>query len=139
MEDIPPLRRLMSRKAPKPCSAPGCQALTRERFCTRHQCSYQRQDQRRRGTATQRGYGARWRRARRLFLIGHPLCAECLRDGRTTAATVVDHKQPHQGDPALFWDESNWQALCSRCHNRKTATEDGGFGHPRHRAPQHGK
>jgi positive regulator of sigma E activity len=22
---------------------------------------------------------------------------------------------------ALFWNESNWQALCRRCHNRKTA------------------
>ncbi|WP_304879789.1 HNH endonuclease [uncultured Parasutterella sp.] len=28
----------------------------------------------------------------------------------------------------MFWDESNWQALCKRCHDRKTAAEDGGFG-----------
>jgi positive regulator of sigma E activity len=26
-----------------------------------------------------------------------------------------------KGDLALFWNESNWQALCRRCHNRKTA------------------
>jgi 5-methylcytosine-specific restriction endonuclease McrA len=34
------------------------------------------------------------------------------------AATVVDHKRPHHGDKALFWDVSNWQALCAPCHNR---------------------
>jgi len=44
-------------------------------------------------------------------------------------AVVVDHIIPHRGDLALFWDEkNNWQALCHRCHSRKTAREDGGFG-----------
>nr|WP_292832122.1 HNH endonuclease signature motif containing protein [Mesorhizobium sp.] len=28
----------------------------------------------------------------------------------------------------LFWDRSNWQPLCKPCHDRKTATSDGGFG-----------
>lgn len=31
---------------------------------------------------------------------------------------------PHRGDQKLFWDESNWQALCKPCHDRKTWTED---------------
>jgi 5-methylcytosine-specific restriction endonuclease McrA len=26
----------------------------------------------------------------------------------------------------IFWDSNNWQTLCVSCHNRKTATEDGG-------------
>jgi 5-methylcytosine-specific restriction protein A len=46
------------------------------------------------------------------------------------AATVVDHIVPHKGDKVKFWDSSNWQSLCKRCHDAKTATEDGGFGHP---------
>jgi len=30
---------------------------------------------------------------------------------------------------AAFWDfAGNIQALCQRCHSRKTAMEDGGFG-----------
>jgi 5-methylcytosine-specific restriction protein A len=33
----------------------------------------------------------------------------------------VDHVVPHKGDSVKFWDESNHQALCTRCHNRKTA------------------
>lgn len=45
-----------------------------------------------------------------------------------TAATVVDHKMPHKGNMALFWDHDNWQSLCKPCHDYKTATQDGGFG-----------
>jgi 5-methylcytosine-specific restriction protein A len=29
---------------------------------------------------------------------------------------------------ALFWNRENWQALCWRCHSRKTAKEDGRWG-----------
>jgi len=43
-------------------------------------------------------------------------------------ATLVDHIIPHRGDNNLFWDEDNWQALCTECHAIKTAKEDGGFG-----------
>jgi predicted kinase len=51
-----------------------------------------------------------------------------------TAGEVVDHIIPHKGDYELFWDEGNWQTLCKRCHDVKTATEDGGFGAaPRYR------
>jgi 5-methylcytosine-specific restriction protein A len=80
-------------------------------------------------SAAERGYGSRWRRAAKLFLLAHPLCAECLSHGQTIPAKVVDHVRPHKGDQALFWDEGNWQPLCKPCHDRKTATEDGGFGH----------
>ena len=29
-----------------------------------------------------------------------------------------------RGDPKIFWDRSNWQPLCKKCHDRKTMTED---------------
>jgi 5-methylcytosine-specific restriction enzyme A len=35
----------------------------------------------------------------------------------------VDHITPHKGDRQMFWDRSNWQSLCHRCHSRKTARE----------------
>ncbi|WP_260427988.1 hypothetical protein [Burkholderia stagnalis] len=41
---------------------------------------------------------------------------------------MVDHRIPHRGDPALFWDQSNWCAMSKPCHDAKTAREDGGFG-----------
>ena len=31
---------------------------------------------------------------------------------------------PHRWDPKLFWDESDWQALCKRCHGQKTGGEN---------------
>ena len=82
----------------------------------------------RRGTSSERGYNALWRKLRTAFLAKNPLCAECKRAGKVKPATDVDHIVPHHGDQKLFWDVSNLQALCKRCHSRKTAKEDGGFG-----------
>ncbi len=68
-------------------------------------------------TTAERGYGGRWQAARARHLSQSPLCVMCLAESKVTAATIVDHRQPHRGDPLLFWDESNWQSLCERCHN----------------------
>ena len=81
-----------------------------------------------RGSAHERGYSAAWQRARAGFLRSHPLCTKHAAKGETVAASVVDHIVPHKGDKVLFWEHDNWQALCKPCHDRKTATEDGGFG-----------
>jgi len=50
-------------------------------------------------------------------LLKAPLCAFCLRDGRTTAATIADHIKPHKGVIELFYDEKNLQSLCKACHD----------------------
>lgn len=81
-----------------------------------------------RGSRHERGYDSRWDKARLTYLRHHPLCVHCERDGRTEAATVVDHIIPHRGDKKMFWDKTNWQPLCKRHHDVKTASEDGGFG-----------
>ena len=76
-----------------------------------------------RANASARGYNWRWRKASKAWL-GLPeniFCVHCAAVGRETLGAVVDHKIPHRGDQDLFWDEGNWQSLCSRCHNRKTA------------------
>lgn len=62
-------------------------------------------------------YGRKWRDARQAFLVGHPLCVFCHQLGRDTPASVVDHIVPHRGDEKLFWDVTNWQALCKACHD----------------------
>lgn len=127
------------------CAYPGCHSpVTRgERFCDRHKevgekrdasllaQAKKRRDARRRelkGTTAQRGYGARWQALRKRFILQHPYCEQCLKEGRITPATDVDHIKPHKGCPRLLFDENNLQALCHECHSRKTATEDGGFG-----------
>lgn len=110
--------------APKrPCTYPGCGELTDSGRCEAHRRQPWRELDRQRGSASERGYNVRWRRARQAFLARSPLCAECQRNGRVEAATVVDHIQPHRGNMALFWDSSNWQSLCKACHDRKTSRE----------------
>ena len=109
----------MPRSPKRPCRYPGCPNLCESGvYCETHapECSHDHF----RGGATTRGYDSRWRRARARFLKAHPLCAECQRQGRLTPAIVVDHILPHRGDERLFWDESNWQPLCKRCHDQKT-------------------
>jgi 5-methylcytosine-specific restriction enzyme A len=76
-----------------------------------------------RGTTAERGYGYAWQKARRQFLALNPLCVECRELGVMTPAAHVDHRVPHRGDMVLFWDQGNWQALCVRHHNQKSARE----------------
>ena len=115
---------LMATAARKPCTWPGCPALVSDgNRCQAHK----RQAEQQRGSAHERGYTTAWTKARAAYLCAHPLCKVCL--PMAVAATVVDHIVAHKGDKALFWDSANnWQPLCKPCHDRKTATEDGGFG-----------
>ena len=108
-------------KAPKrPCRYPGCPNLCDKGvYCSQHM---QFSSDRMRGGAESRGYDARWRKARTAFLQRNPLCNECMKRGKITPATVVDHIIPLRGDRKLFWDESNWQPLCKCCHDRKTGS-----------------
>lgn len=112
----------------KPCRHPGCPELTSGRYCEKHKAIHINEFKDNRENADRRGYGSRWRRARKMFLNSHPLCVECQKNGVLTTANVVDHIIPHKGDYDLFWNENNWQPLCKRCHDRKTVLEDGGFG-----------
>ncbi len=79
-----------------------------------------RYDQRRDQTEERQWiHSPRWRKASKLFLEEHPLCVECERQRRITAAYLVDHIIPHEGNYDLFWDQSNWQGLCNPCHEEK--------------------
>lgn len=102
--------------------------------CAKHLQLVRREVDERRDPARKSLYGYRWQKVSKLFLAEHPLCecGECRAAGRIRPATVVDHVIPHRGDADLFWDRGNWCAMAKQCHDRKTATEDGGFGN---RAP----
>lgn len=120
----------------KPCNYPGCKNLIREgRYCAIHRriltARRNKQIDKQRPNSGVRGYGSKWQRYRKGFLLRNPLCVVCMQRGRVTTATVVDHIKPHKGDMGLFWAPDNHQALCKRCHDRKTVIEDGGFGRQR--------
>lgn len=71
-----------------------------------------------------RGYGAEWGRLRIIVLKRDKyLCQPCLRLGRVTRATEVDHIVPkHLGGTD---DPANLQSICNPCHKAKTARERG--------------
>ena len=109
------------------CRVPLCPHLTDpgQSYCVEHKAQHAKRIDAQRGTAAERGYGHKWAGYSRRRLRAHPLCVKCEHQ-----ATLTDHIIPVKGpgDP-LFWDESNHQSLCAKCHGVKTATEDGGFGH----------
>ena len=109
----------MPMKPRRPCRYPGCAEFCEQGqvYCKEHMPE---SSDRLHGSAASRGYDRKWREARDAFLRRHPLCVLCQAEGRLTPATVVDHVIPHRGDMKLFWDVSNWQALCRECHDRKT-------------------
>ena len=112
----------MPRKPNIPCKHPGCPKLVshNSQYCEEHKELHKHEYR----TSQEKGYTSRWRKARSVFLKTHPLCESCKKNGRLVKAAVVDHIIPHRGDQDLFWDRSNWQALCKSCHDRKTMTED---------------
>jgi 5-methylcytosine-specific restriction protein A len=129
----------MPQLASHPCATQGCSGLTKHaRFCAI--CVAQGKASDRRPSAAARGYGPGWKIYRINYLRAHPFCADPFKihglrmdaQGRHNefipVATRVDHIKPHRGDQELFWDPTNHQPLCERCHNRKTVEFDGGFG-----------
>lgn len=73
-------------------------------------------------SSTKRGYGYKWQKARAAYLKLNPLCVYCEKKGTIRLANVVDHIIDHEGDEELFWNEDNWQSLCTSCHNQKPKT-----------------
>ena len=75
---------------------------------------------------SKRNYDRPWR-ALRLEILRQRETCEAL--GCEERAAEVDHIVPLTAGGKTKW--SNLQALCPRCHRRKTAQEDGAFGNPR--------
>ena len=104
-----------------PCRAPGCRMVGP---CPEHDPQRGRIDRAAKPVWSGWYHIARWRHPvwglRSRVLSATPLCVTCRATGRIVAATSVDHVIPHRGDPALFWNFRNCQALCDACHSDKT-------------------
>ena len=115
----------------KICKKSGCgrTALPGKDYCGKHlNCAQAAQN---RKIFTKRGKSsewhnlyqtAEWRRRSKAFLKKYPVCFIC-----GAPATISDHIIPHRGDLTLFYDESNLQPMCQRCHSRKTMKENNNF------------
>ena len=66
-----------------------------------------------------------WRKLRQAYLMQHPLCEECLKQGKTTLATEVHHVIPISSGLSememkdLGFNSENIMALCSECHHKQ--------------------
>lgn len=78
-------------------------------------------------TTTQRGYGAKWRKIRKVVIARDMgLCQRCIRSGTVKAFDAVDHKVPKARGGTDQLD--NLECICNPCHTDKTNNEDKGVG-----------
>ncbi len=105
-------------KSKHPCNYSGCPKLSSSRFCEEHERLSKKREDQERGPASERGYDHRWHKVSEMHLREFPLCAECERQGRVTAATLTHHIIPiAQGGDIYDWD--NLESLCELCHDVK--------------------
>lgn len=70
---------------------------------------------------------ARWKRLRQSVFVRDGFACQwpgCGRIDGDTSRLVADHKVPHRGCAALFWDETNVQTLCKPCHDSAKQREE---------------
>lgn len=110
----------------KRCSKPGCRVVLRGASrCEKHQHEWNKQSSK--NKAGDPFYsGRKWRRLRAAKLMESPLCEECKRQGRVTAANEVHHVVPRLDAPDRAYEWSNLECLCKSCHSRQTARERAG-------------
>lgn len=68
---------------------------------------------------------AAWKKLRGLQLQIEPLCRECRKVGKLTAASVVDHIIPRTEGGADY-DLNNLRSVCKPCHDSITRRAAGG-------------
>lgn len=111
----------------KYCSHAGCGNLVlfNQRYCERHAKDRYVPQERQRATQPyfKLYHSIRWRETSKAYRAANSLCEECLKHGKQSLATSVDHIQALKdgGNP---WDYGNLQSLCARCHNNKTVREN---------------
>lgn len=80
-----------------------------------------READRRRGSARDRGYDGRWDKASATHKRRHPFCQYCevgaFGEVRVAAVEVTDHLYPHRTFDGVFWRREWWVSACGDCHS----------------------
>jgi 5-methylcytosine-specific restriction enzyme A len=114
----------MPRKPRRPCSSPGCPRLTEEQYCEHHRKQAEAHyDKYERDPVRRAWYANAWPKIRKRYILTHPLCDRCLREGRVVPAEEVHHIIPLAKGGTH--SESNLMSLCKSCHSTITAKEGG--------------
>ncbi|WP_405909560.1 holin [Streptomyces sp. NBC_00828] len=122
----------MPRRALTICTKPGCPEYTNGGRCT----SCQAKAEARRGTSTQRGYGAQHRAEFRAAVIARDpncVCTEASHDHGQPCGARSRHADHHPRDrrELVAADENpndprHGRGLCGPCHSRETARHQPG-------------
>lgn len=110
----------------RPCIVCRKLTLNKSSYCDEHQhifeekrALYRARHDLRRGTPSSRGYDSTWAKVRKTYLMQHPLCEQCQKEGRVTPAREVHHiKAISEGGDRL--DPANFMAVCRACHQKFT-------------------
>ncbi len=70
---------------------------------------------------TERGYGWDWQCFRARIVQQRPICEDCLDQGQVRPTEELHHIQKIKDAPDRKLDPDNVRALCSRCHDARTA------------------
>lgn len=123
------------------CCCPGCSRFREEgsKYCSKHREKYEAIEEQRKkewlekkynwsnrqrtlNPERRKFYGARWRKARKLFLENHPYCS-C--EGCNQMAMEIHHDWPVGYDywnEHDFYDSTHWVGLC-RYHHQQISNE----------------
>lgn len=70
-----------------------------------------------------------WRKMRESYMHEHPICEECLKQGKITPAHDIHHKKSPFRSGEVNWtlllDYNNLEAVCKDCHGRIHAKQQG--------------
>ena len=67
----------------------------------------------------------KWKKLRDWYMSLHPICADCMIEGRSVPATELHHKIPfstgntEEERMELLLSPDNLVALCSECHDKR--------------------
>ena len=105
------------------CKRIGCKlrSIKGSSYCLEHQREVYKKHQES-GEADPFYQSMKWRRVRSIIKNEEPLCRRCLKFGRVTPTSIIDHIVPRSEGGADF-ARSNLQGLCTTCHNQKRAAE----------------
>lgn len=106
-----------------PCTYPGCpgRATAGHGRCGTHQRQDRQRFDQQRGTATERGYDAAWRRLRAEVLRERPVCQGS--PGKVCFAPAVDVHHTPRYLPGTDHRDYRLTALCKACHGAITSRQ----------------
>lgn len=109
----------MPRSPLRGCAYGRCskRAVPGSQYCEEHKKLYEKQyDTYTRSPDHHRRYGREWRRIRDRYVLEHPFCEECLKNGVLTPVEEVHHIVPVSRGGTN--ECSNLMSLCQSCHTK---------------------